>query len=200
MRKSGWFLPACDVVFLGVLVTASACPSAPSTPAPDPAPESSGVSADGHDQGLMISIVDPSADIVWLSVTTVRSAKGTVDTAPKNEEERKIVRKGAVALAEAANILIMPGRHIAAPWRIQKPLAWTRAVGDGRADQQGWRRVGDAPASCTRPGLKRSKLSMLTYSQKVFEVGDRSRWPARTAIVPSWLPNEQIPPVPASTQ
>ena len=46
----------------------------------------------------MISIVDPSADVVWLSVTTVQSAKGTVDTAPKNDEEWKNVRKGAVAL------------------------------------------------------------------------------------------------------
>ena len=51
----------------------------------------------------------------WLSVTTVQSSKGTVDTAPKNDEEWKKVRQGAIALTEASNLLMMPGRHVAAP-------------------------------------------------------------------------------------
>ncbi len=41
----------------------------------------------------MMSIVDPNADVVWLSVTTVQSSQGTVDTAPKNDEEWKKVRR-----------------------------------------------------------------------------------------------------------
>src|ERR1043166_4401215 len=60
---------------------------------------------------LMQSIVDPSADIVWNSVTTVQSVEGTVDNAPKTDDDWAKVRHGAIALSEAANLLMMPGRH-----------------------------------------------------------------------------------------
>src|SRR5262245_18815843 len=113
MRKSGWFVLASAVVFAGVLFTVSACQSAPPPPAPQPAPAAPAYQPTATIKDIMMSIVDPNADVVWLSVTTVQSAKGTVDTAPKNDEEWKNVRKGAVALSEAANLLMMPGRHVA---------------------------------------------------------------------------------------
>ena len=115
MRKSGWFVLASAVLFAGVLFIVSACQSAPPPPATQPAPEAPAYQPTATIKDIMMSIVDPNADVVWLSVTTVQSAKGTVDTAPKNEEEWKNVRKGAVALSEAGNLLMMPGRHVAAP-------------------------------------------------------------------------------------
>ena len=59
--------------------------------------------------------IDPNADVVWLAVTTVQSAKGTVETKPRNDEEWTKVRHGAIALTEAANLLMVPGRHVARP-------------------------------------------------------------------------------------
>src|ERR1700752_1996165 len=114
MRKSGWVVFGGAVVFGGVLFTATACQSAPPPPAPQAAPETPVYQPTATIKDIMMSIVDPNADVVWLSVTTVQSAKGTVDTAPRTEEEWKNVRKGAVALSEAANLLMMPGRHVAA--------------------------------------------------------------------------------------
>src|SRR5688572_9209464 len=111
MRKSGWFLLLSATVFLGVLLTISACQN--SSPAVAPAQPEYAPTATIKD--IMLSIVDPSADVVWLSVTTVQSSAGTVDTAPKNDEEWKKVRQGAIALTEASNLLMMPGRHVAAP-------------------------------------------------------------------------------------
>jgi len=66
-------------------------------------------------QDLMQEIVDPSADVVWLSVTTVVNKDGIVETAPVSDEEWNAVRRGAIALVEAANLLQIPGRHVAAP-------------------------------------------------------------------------------------
>src|SRR6185503_5404850 len=64
---------------------------------------------------LMQSIVDPAADQVWNAVTTVQSATGTVETVPRTDEDWLKVRHGAVGLSEAANLLMMPGRHVARP-------------------------------------------------------------------------------------
>ena len=64
---------------------------------------------------LMLSVVDPSADVVWLSVTTVVDEKGLVETMPKSDEEWLKVRHGAVTLMEAANLLMIPGRRVARP-------------------------------------------------------------------------------------
>ena len=48
-------------------------------------------------------------------MTTVQTAKGTIDTVPKTAEDWLKVRHGAVGLSEAANLLMMPGRHVAQP-------------------------------------------------------------------------------------
>src|SRR5678816_628386 len=54
---------------------------------------------------LMLSMVDPSADGVWLSVTSVVDEKGLRETRPQSDEDWKKVRQSAVALMEAANLL-----------------------------------------------------------------------------------------------
>jgi hypothetical protein len=64
---------------------------------------------------LMLSMVDPSADGVWLSVTSVVDEKGLRETRPQSDEDWKKVRQSAVALMEAANLLRVPGRRVARP-------------------------------------------------------------------------------------
>jgi hypothetical protein len=64
---------------------------------------------------IMDSIVDPNADFIWESVETVVSAKGIEEKRPRNDEEWKEVRRHAIALLEATNLLQMPGRHVAKP-------------------------------------------------------------------------------------
>jgi len=62
---------------------------------------------------IMDSLVDPSADYIWESIATVVSSEGVIEKAPKNDEEWKEERRHAIALVEAANLLKMPGRHVA---------------------------------------------------------------------------------------
>src|SRR5262249_9981838 len=64
---------------------------------------------------IMDSIVDPSSDYIWESVETVVSAKGIEEKMPRTDEEWKEVRRHAIALLEATNLLQMPGRHVAKP-------------------------------------------------------------------------------------
>src|SRR5687767_786625 len=64
---------------------------------------------------LMLNVIDTNADVVWLSVTTVASAQGLVETRPTTDEEWARVRAGAITLAESANLLMIPGRRVARP-------------------------------------------------------------------------------------
>jgi len=61
-------------------------------------------------QELMVSIVDPAADVLWDSVGTVVSEDGVDEWAPRTEEEWARVRNSAVALMESGNLLMMGGR------------------------------------------------------------------------------------------
>src|SRR5512134_2903572 len=62
---------------------------------------------------LMLDVIDTNADVVWLSVTTVASDKGLVETRPTTDEEWARVKGAAITLAEAANLLMIPGRKVA---------------------------------------------------------------------------------------
>jgi len=201
MRKSGWFVLASAVLFAGVLFTVSACQSASPPPASQPAPETPAYQPTATIKDIMMSIVDPNADVVWLSVTTVQSSKGTVDTAPKNDEEWKNVRKGAVALSEAGNLLMMPGRHVAAPGeKSETPgveLEPSEMEGLINKDRAAW--VMRA-TKLHEAGLEAIKAIDAKDSQKVFEVGEQIEQACENCHRQYWYPNEQIPPVPASTQ
>ena len=59
---------------------------------------------------LMISIVDPAADVIWDAVRTEMTLEGTTDFAPENDEEWAVVRNNAVALAESGNLLMIGSR------------------------------------------------------------------------------------------
>jgi hypothetical protein len=58
----------------------------------------------------MESTVHPSAEVVFESVGTIISASGTEEIAPKNDEQWATVQHSALTLAEAGNLLMMPGR------------------------------------------------------------------------------------------
>jgi hypothetical protein len=64
---------------------------------------------------LMDSEVDPSADALWDSVATIVSAAGIEEKQPKTPEEWTEVRRRAITLVEATNLLMMEGRHVAKP-------------------------------------------------------------------------------------
>src|SRR5688572_28522593 len=64
---------------------------------------------------LMDAQVDPSAEFIWQSVSTMVTPTGSVTKAPRNPEEWNEVRRRAITLLEATNLLMMPGRRVAQP-------------------------------------------------------------------------------------
>jgi cytochrome c556 len=64
---------------------------------------------------IMESIVMPAAQTVWDSVAVDVTDKGTVEKGPVTDEDWAKLRSTAVALAEATNLLVVPGRRVAPP-------------------------------------------------------------------------------------
>ena len=64
---------------------------------------------------IMVSIVDPEADVLWNAVATIVSLSGTEEREPRTDEEWTAVQRSAVQLVEATNLLRVPGRLVAKP-------------------------------------------------------------------------------------
>src|SRR5262245_2493236 len=196
VRRS--FLAAAAVFVVSLLPTAGCHgPAEKPSPAITPQPSQPEYMPTATVKDLMLSVVDPSADVVWLSVTTVQSDKGTVDTAPHTDEEWMKVRHGAIALTEAANLLMVPGRHVARPGEKSE----TPGVELEPHEMEALINK-DIPAFRMRAkALHEAGLAALQAvdakdAQKVFEVGEQIEQACENCHKQYWYPNEKIPPVP----
>src|SRR5262245_14180444 len=169
--------------------------------APPPAPAQPAYIPTATIKDLMLSIVDPSADVVWLSVTTIVDDKGFNETMPKTDVEWLKVRHGAIALAEAANLLKMPGRRVARPGeKSETPgvelepeemdvlIAKDRAAWNERATH-----LHDAAMNVIAAVDAKD-------ANKVFELGEKIEEACENCHKQYWYPNEVIPEVPADTK
>jgi len=57
--------------------------------------------------------VDPSADAIWDAAGTSITREGLVEKQPRSDEEWQALRRYAVVLLEATNLLVLPGRRVA---------------------------------------------------------------------------------------
>jgi cytochrome c556 len=64
---------------------------------------------------IMDSMVDPSAEFLFDSVAQIADENGIREKAPQTDEEWKEVRRRAIVLLEAPNLLLMNGRKVARP-------------------------------------------------------------------------------------
>jgi hypothetical protein len=90
-----------------LLIAAAAGPAACGAPASAPAYD---LSASIED--IMIGVMEPSADAIFQSVAVVSSAAGVENRAPQTDEQWARVEHAALTLAEAANLIRMPGRAV----------------------------------------------------------------------------------------
>jgi hypothetical protein len=81
------------------------------------------------EQALMLTLVDPAADVVWESVQTIITADGVEEIQPETDEEWDLVRNAAITVAESGNLLMM-GRRLRdeGNW-----VAWSRDMIDAGA-------------------------------------------------------------------
>lgn len=97
-------------VLVGAVALALVSCQKAQTPPPQPAPDYHVV---GTIKEVMQGIVDPSSDVIFDSVATNVTAQGIEEKRPQNDEEWATVQHNALMLAEAANLLKMPGRQVA---------------------------------------------------------------------------------------
>src|SRR4029078_3631749 len=196
MRRASPFL-VYSLALLMVL-TAAGCSRATETAAPAAAAMPPFI-PDPTIKDLMWNVVDTNADVVWLSVTTVASDKGLIEKRPANDAEWARVRQGAVTLAEDANLLMIPGRHVARPGEKSE----TPGVELEPAEME-------ALINKDRPAFyKHAKAlydaAMLAVAaidkkdaDKVFEVGENIDSACENCHKSYWYPNEKIPELPPS--
>jgi hypothetical protein len=101
----------------GTLLVAIACstPQTAATASAKPAAPVADFRLTGTIKDLMDGVVDPSADYLWDSVSTIVTRKGIEERRPRTDEDWKNVRRRAIALIEAPNLLMMEGRKVAKP-------------------------------------------------------------------------------------
>jgi hypothetical protein len=187
-----------SVLILGIVVVAAGCRgSAP--PPDDQAVAQPPYTTSATIKDLMLSMIDTAADDVWLSVSTVSTATGTVETAPKNDEDWNKIRRGAITLAEAANLLMIPGRKVA------RPGEKSETPGVELEPEEMDVLIAKDRASWNQRALDLHKAALEVLAavdernaDKVFEVGERIEIACENCHSQYWYPNEQIPDVSVS--
>jgi cytochrome c556 len=147
---------------------------------------------------VMQGIVDTNADIVWQSVSAVSNEKGLQEIRPQTDEDWAKVKHGAYAIAEATNLLMMPGRRVARPGEKSE----TPGV-ELEPDEMQALIDKDRPGFYKRAAaLREAALEVVTAvdkkdADKVFEVGEHIERACEDCHSHYWYPNEKIPPLPA---
>ena len=145
---------------------------------------------------LMLSMIDTNADVVWQSVSAVSNEQGTTETRPQTDEEWTRVRYGALALAESANLLLVPGRKVARPGEISEvpgielePEQMDALIAkDSAAFYEHARSLRDAALDVVTAVDRKD-------ADKVFEIGEHIERACEGCHTRFWYPNEKIAPV-----
>src|SRR5688572_33175453 len=192
MRRMPLFLSLC--LALLVALGAAACRSQSDEAAASTLPP---FVPDVTIKELMLNVIDTNADVVWLSVTTVASAEGLVETRPKTDEEWARVKGAAVTLAEAANLLMIPGRKVA-PDDHKSEVPGIELEGHemdaliGKDPQAFYQHARDLYAAAMLAAQAADKKD----ADKVFEVGEAIEHACEGCHRAYWYPNEKIPELP----
>ncbi len=113
MRTLLWIIPATFLLTAASLVAQTAKPAAPAVPRPASAAPT--YKAVATVKEVMDFIVIPSSEFVFNAVGSVQGPNGLEDKKPRNDAEWAEVKKHALLLSEAGNLLMVSGRHIAGP-------------------------------------------------------------------------------------
>ena len=207
MCVMGQLHSALVVLFAGclasVVVTQSACSQAAPAPAAAAAPVSSPATPVGTIKEIMKGIVDPSSAAIWDAVGTESGPKGVIEKAPKTDEEWQKLEGNALMLAEVANLLKMPGRHVAKPEQAnvktapEKPeLTPVQNEEKINKDRAAWDKRADA---LQQTAVKAIAAAKAHDKDGVLNVGEEVDNACESCHKVYWYPDEKIPDVPATT-
>jgi cytochrome c len=143
---------------------------------------------------IMDSLVDPGSDYIWDAVETTVSAKGIEEKAPHTDEEWKEVRRHAIMLIEATNLLQIPGRHVAkAGEKADDPkveLAPEQIESMINNDRGAWIKYAHGLHDATMEALKAVEAK---DKDKLLDVGNAIDEACEKCHLQYWYPNERKP-------
>jgi hypothetical protein len=87
-------------------------------------------------QDIMASLVDPSADALWESISDEWDQAGYRENRPATDEEWEAVRRNAIVLLESANLLLIRGRPVATPGRQLEDAGVPGVLDEKRIEQE----------------------------------------------------------------
>ncbi len=146
-------------------------------------------------RALMAAIIDPAADVVWESVATIVTPGKVDERVPKTDEEWANVRRNALMIMEASDLLLTPGRPIAGPG--EKSIAPgvelepSEIFANVAKDQEKWNEQSRALRDVTAEMLKAIDAK---DREKMFEVGEHIDTACENCHITWWYPNQPLPP------
>jgi hypothetical protein len=189
-----WLAPLCGMMI--------ACTQSPQLQAAAPPPAVKPVIPFRLSAGItdiMRYEVDPSADALWDSVGTYVDKKGTENRQPHTAEQWNEMRGRAIVLVEAANLLMMEGRQVAAaghdvedsgtPGNLTAAQAQV-AIDKNRTVFVGFARaLGDVAAQMVKATEDKNAAALLESGAALDEV-------CESCHLKFWYPGQKIPPLP----
>ncbi len=181
---------------IGALLICAALASCGRTEAP-PAPAPAGPVPLASVQELMQGQVDPAADELWDAVSSEVTAKGDVDNRPADDASWLKLRHRALQVAEAANLLALPGRVVVQPG---KTLEDSHIKGIlNAADIQQRIKADPAQFATHAKALQDSAWELLGAIDKrdiaaYLAAGSHLDHACESCHRRYWYPNDQIPP------
>jgi hypothetical protein len=140
--------------------------------------------------------IDPAADFIWDSVGTIITAAGVEDRRPHTDEKWAQVRRRVIALIEATNLLVIPGRRVASS---EFPSAGPGVLSSAEIERKltADRAAFDAFALALR-GVALRELAAVDHKDAaaLLETGEAMDGACEECHVANWYPHEIIPQLP----
>ena len=187
------------LVALAMTGVLAACGKAEPPAAATPTAEAGPIQLTAGIQDIMKDMIDPAADFLWESVSTTETAAGVEEKQPRSDEEWAEVRKQALIIAESANLILLPGRHVAregkvlddhgTPGNLTAEQA-EQAIAADRASYEGFgRALHDVGVAFLKAAEERSPQAILDAGETMDEVCEGCH-------LKFWYPGQKIPVLP----
>ncbi len=187
MKYSRHRSAAAAVVLVAAFLLVGCSAPAPEQPAPADAPPFRPVASIRE---VMNSVIDPSVDEVWNAVKSVVDDGRLTDHAPAKDEEWAEVRRHALIVSEAANLLMMHDRPVAPPGApslapgVELTPEEIRALIDKNPD--GWNFYVQQLQDSLKPALAAIDKK---DSQALFDAGEKIDETCENCHTVFWYPN-----------
>ena len=112
MRTLHWLFLVSALLFVSGIGFVIAAGRTVKAAAPAAAPATAAAPSVATVRQLMLGMIQPSADAVWNSVSTVVDAEGVHENQPRTDEEWAVVAANAAVLIESANMLLAEDRAV----------------------------------------------------------------------------------------